>query len=168
MKDPYEVLKELNIPFEKYNHPAVFTCEEAERITAHVPGTPAKNLFLESGKSGKCYLVTLTYDKRANLRHLTGFLGEKKIRFGSPEKLFATLGVVPGSVSPLGLINDALREVIFILDSDFLKVERINFHPNINTASLVVAVPDFLRLIRGLGYDPVFYDAPIEEVPKME
>ena len=168
MKDPYEVLKELNIPFEKYDHPAVFTCEEAERLASHVPGTPAKNLFLESGKSGKCYLVTLTYGKRANLRHLSEFLDEKKLHFGSPEKLLATLGLIPGSVSPLGVINDAAHEVAFVLDRGFLGVEQINFHPNVNTASLVVAVPDFLRLMRGLGYEPRLYDTPVEEVQKKE
>lgn len=168
MKDPYKVLEELNIPFEKFEHPAVFTCEEAERMAGHVPGMPAKNLFLESEKSGKFYLVTLTYDKRANLRHISGFLNEKKIHFGSPEKLGALLGVSPGSVSPLGVINDVAHEITFVLDRDFLKVGRINFHPNINTASLCVAVPDFLRLMRELGYEPLLYEAPIEEIPKKE
>ena len=168
MKDPYEVLREFNIPFEKYEHPAVFTCEEAERMAGHVPGMPAKNLFLESEKSGKCYLVTLTYNKRANLRHLREFLNEKKIHFGSPEKLLATLGVSPGSVSPLGMINETEQEVTFVLDRDFLNEEKINFHPNANTASLVTTVPDFLRLMRELGHEPIFYDAPVEEVPKME
>jgi len=119
MKDPYEVLQELNIPFEKYEHPAVFTCEEAEQMAGHVPGMPAKNLFLESGKIGKCYLVTLMYDKRANLRHLSEFLNEKKLHFGSPEKLLSVLGVTPGSVSPLGVINDTMREATFVLDRLF-------------------------------------------------
>jgi Ala-tRNA(Pro) deacylase len=167
MRDPYEVLKEFNIPFVKYEHPAVFTCEEAEQMAGHVPGIPAKNLFLESGKSGKCYLVTLTYDKRANLRHLSEFLNEKKVHFGSPEKLFSTLGVAPGSVSPLGVINDAAHEVTFVLDRDFLAVPKINFHPNINTASLVAEMPDFLRLMQALGYEPLLYDAAVEEVSKM-
>jgi Ala-tRNA(Pro) deacylase len=168
MKDPYEVLKEFNIPFKKYEHPAVFTCEEAERMAKFVPGVPAKNLFLESGKSGKYYLVTLTHDKRANLRHLSGFLNEKKMHFGSPEKLLAILGITPGSVSPLGVINDEEHQVTFVLDRDFLDIERINFHPNTNTASLVAMVPDFLRLMRGLGYEPLLYSVPIEEISKKE
>ena len=83
-------------------------------------------------------------------------------------KLGALLGVSPGSVSPLGVINDVAHEITFVLDRDFLKVGRINFHPNINTASLCVAVPDFLRLMRELGYEPLLYEAPIEEIPKKE
>lgn len=164
MRDPYKVLAELNIPFEKYDHPAVFTVDEAERMAGHVPGAAAKNLFLESEKTGKFYLVTLTYKKRANLRHLRAFLGEKKLQFGSPEKLQATLGVTPGAVSPLGVINDAEHKITFVLDRDFLSVPQINFHPNVNTASLVVAMPDFLRLMSELGYEPLLYDAPAGEV----
>ena len=137
-------------------------------MAGFVPGTPAKNLFLESEKSGKCYLVTLIYGKRANLRHLREFLGEKKIHFGSPEKLLSVFGVSPGSVSPLGVVNDTAHEVTFVLDKDFLGLEQINFHPNANTASLVVAMPDFLRLMRGLGYEPLIYDAPVEEVQEKE
>ena len=166
MKDPYKVLAELDIQFKKYDHPAVFTVDEAEQMAGHVPGAPAKNLFFESEKSGKFYLVTLTYRKRANLRHLSAFLNEKKLHFGSPEKLQAILGVTPGAVSPLGVVNDVEHKVTFVLDCDFLAVPQINFHPNVNTASLVVAMPDFLRLMRELGYEPLLYDALVEEVAK--
>lgn len=163
MADPYSVLAEHGIPYEKYEHPAVFTCEEAEEKAGHVPGTPAKNLFLESGKTGFFYLVTLTYEKRANLKHLSEFLNEKKLHFGSPEKLLAVLGLSSGSVSPLGLINDSQKLVTFVLDKDFLTKDLINIHPNQNTASLAIKVPDFLRLMREIGYDPKVYDAPVEE-----
>ena len=175
--DPYQILSEHNIPYVKYEHPAVFTCEEAEEKASHVPGAHAKNLFLESdpprlgeagktglpaGKAGRFYLVTLTYGKRANLKHLADFLGEKKLHFGSPEKLMAHLGVTAGSVSPLGLINDTAHAVTYILDQDFLKSEDINMHPNDNTASLVIPVPDFLRLLSELGYSPKMYEAGSE------
>ena len=166
MKDPYKVLAELNIPFEKYDHPAVFTVEEAEKMAGHVPGAAAKNLFLESDKNGKFYLVTLMYKKRANLRHLNNFLNEKRLHFASPEKLFATLGVTPGAVSPMGVINDAEHKVTFVLDRDFLDEQQINFHPNVNTSSLAVAVPDFLRLMKALGYEPLLYATPVEEPAK--
>lgn len=189
--DPYQILSDHNIPFVRVDHPAVFTCEEAEEKASHVPGTPAKNLFLESGKSGKLYLVSLTYEKRANLKHLSEFLDEKKLHFGSPEKLMEHLGVTPGAVSPLGLINDSEHAVTFVLDRDFLEKEKIhpvrnpqvtpespgesedttqtsqqrnisngiNVHPNDNTASLVFAVPDFLRLMTELGYSPKLYQS---------
>ncbi len=159
MQDPYEVLAAHNIPYTKYDHPAVFTCEEAEEKAGHVPGMPAKNLFLESGKTGKFYLVTLTYAKRANLKHLSEFLGEKKLHFGSPEKLMTRLGLTPGAVSPLGLINDERHAVIYVLDKDFLQEELVNMHPNDNTASLVLTVPDFLRFLDHIGCPPRMYCA---------
>lgn len=69
----------------------------------------------------------------------------------------ACLGLTPGSVSPLGLINDAKHAVTFVLDEDFLKIDQLNVHPNVNTASVVIAVPDFLRLISELGYEVRMY-----------
>ncbi|MBI5221008.1 MAG: prolyl-tRNA synthetase associated domain-containing protein [Candidatus Liptonbacteria bacterium] len=158
-KDPLVILAQFGIPYERYDHPAVFTCEEAEEKASFVPGVPAKNLFLESGKSGKIYLVTLTYNKRANLKHLSEFLGEKKLHFGSAEKLLAVLGVTPGAVSPLGLVNDEQHAVTYVLDRDFLQEELINMHPNDNTASLVLAVPDFLRFLDHIGCSPHMYRA---------
>jgi Ala-tRNA(Pro) deacylase len=163
MTDPYKVLADHHVAFGKFEHPAVFTVEEAERMAGHVPGAAAKNLFLESEKGGNFYLVTLTYKKRANLRHLNNFLNEKKLHFASPEKLLAMLGVTPGAVSPLGVINDAGHKVTFVLDRDFLNEKQINFHPNVNTASLVVAMPEFLRLMQSLGYEPLLYATPVEE-----
>ena len=72
MKDPYKVLEELNIPFEKFEHPAVFTCEEAERMAGHCARVCRQKIsFSNPRKSGKFYLVTLTYDKRANLHHFS-------------------------------------------------------------------------------------------------
>ena len=149
----FEVLKKLNIPYEAYEHPAVFTVAEANLIAGIVPGKQAKNLFLTNEKGIHHFLVTLTHDKRADLNKLAAMLGEKRLRFASPERLRKYLDLTPGSVSPLSLINDTEKSVRFVIDADLLAEEKIYVHPNINTATLGMTITDFKKFLATTGHD---------------
>ena len=153
MKDIYQILNNYNIKYQKYDHLAVFTIAEADLISKDIPGRQCKNLFLTNNKGTKHYLITIDQDKKVDLKLLAELLQEKSLRFGSPERLYKYLKLTPGSVSPLGLINDENKEVVFLLDEDLLKEEKINLHPNINTATLGIDTKDFKRLIKELGYE---------------
>ena len=74
-------------------------------------------------------------------------VGDDRLSFGSPERLMAELGLTPGSVSPFGLINDADGSVRVLIDQDLKKADRLIFHPNINTASVVVSWADLERFL---------------------
>jgi len=87
MADIYETLKNLSITYDIYNHPAVFTVEEADLVCTAIPGKQAKNLFLTNEKGTRHFLVTIAHDKRADLQKLALALGEKRLRFASPERL---------------------------------------------------------------------------------
>ena len=152
MLNVYEVLKNHSIVFEKYEHPAVFTTAEADILCKQIPGKQCKNLFLTNDKGTKHFLVTIAHDKRADLKQLGELLGQKGLRFASAERLQKYLGLTPGSVSPLGLINDTSHDVEFLIDSELLEQERIYCHPNINTATLGIKVEDFSRLLQSLAY----------------
>jgi Ala-tRNA(Pro) deacylase len=150
MADPQEVyraLDALGIPFEKYEHPPVFTGEAAAEHWARIPGTQVKNLFLRNKKGDRQYLVILEIAKQADLRHLVKVIGDDRFSFGSPERLMATLGVAPGSVSPFGLLHEGSKDVRVIVDQDLRGVARLIFHPNLNTLSLTIAVADFERFL---------------------
>jgi Ala-tRNA(Pro) deacylase len=151
MKDIYIVLEELNIPYERYDHPAVFTVAEAEKA-ANVPGKQCKNLFLTNDKGTKHFLATIPHDKRIDLKALGVLIGQKGLRFASPERLMKYLSLMPGSVSPLGLVNDANHDVEFLLDREQEQEEKIYIHPNINTTTLGIKMEDFKRLLNGLGH----------------
>jgi len=155
--DVYEFLKKHNIAYEKYGHPAVFTAEEAKTLAAHVPGQQTKNLFLCDDKKRRFYLVTIMDEKRADLKHLREFLGEKSLRFAPPDKLLEYLGLTPGSVSILGLINDANHLVSFAIDEDLLKLDKIYVHPNINTATLAIDIEDFKKILSLTGHELKIY-----------
>ena len=146
-----ERLDALNIRYELYEHPPVFTAEEAATHWKEIPGTAVKNLFLRNKKGDRHYLIILGIEKQADLRHLVTIVGDDRLSFGSPERLMKYLGVTPGSVSPLGLIHDSGRAVRVVVDSDLRAAERLIFHPNDNTASLTVSGADFARFLEQQG-----------------
>lgn len=147
----YAVLDEMGIAYGKYEHPAVFTAEEAAVHWAGIPGTPVKNLFLRNKKGDRHYLVILGIDKEADLRELVKVIGDDRLSFASSDRLMARMGLTPGSVSPFGLINDQTQIVRVIVDQDLKQSERLIFHPNINTASVSIAFEDFARFLAVRG-----------------
>ena len=144
-------LLSLGIPYERYEHPPVPTVEEAAQHWAGIDAAHCKNLFLRNQKGNRHYLVIIMHTKRADLRAVANQIGDGKLSFASPERLKTYLGVTPGAVSPAGLINDREHHVRVFLDRDLKNVSRISFHPNVNTATVTVAVADFQRLLADCG-----------------
>jgi Ala-tRNA(Pro) deacylase len=147
----FDKLNALDIQYDLYEHPPVFTAEEAATYWKDVPGAPVKNLFLRNKKGDRHYLVILGIEKHADLRHLVHVIGDDRLSFGSPERLLKYLGVTPGSVSPFGLIHDSAHAVRVIVDSDLRTAERLIFHPNDNTASLTIRGADFVKFLEQQG-----------------
>ena len=145
-------LGDLGIAFERYEHPPVATAEEAAQHWGGIDAAHCKNLFLRNQKGTRYYLVIIDHTKRADLRAVAAQIGDGKLSFASPERLMMHLGVTPGSVSPFGLTHDRDRHVRVFIDRDLKSVPRISFHPNINTATLVVSFADFLRFIDASGH----------------
>ena len=151
-----EHLSALGIACERYEHPPVATVEDAHIYWAGIDATHCKNLFLRNQKGTRHYLVIVTHTKRADLRAIANQIGDGKLSFASPDRLMKYLGVVPGSVSPFGLINDQEHHVRVYLDRALKTAPRISFHPNINTVTLVVSLLDFERFLAVAG-NPVRY-----------
>jgi Ala-tRNA(Pro) deacylase len=149
-------LGELGIAYTRHEHPPVATVEEAEQHWAGIDATHCKNLFLRNQKGVRHYLVILVHSKKADLRRIADQIGDGKLSFGSPERLSRYLGLTPGSVSPFGLINDRERAVRVVLDRDLQSVDRLSFHPNINTVTFTIAAADFRRFLEVCG-NPVQY-----------
>jgi Ala-tRNA(Pro) deacylase len=143
----YAMLDALGIRYERHEHPAVFNAEDASRHWVPIGGTQCKNLFLRNKKGDRHYLVVLEISKRADLKDLVKLVGDDRLSFGSPERLMAELGLTPGSVSPFGLINDADGSVRVLVDADLKGAGRLIFHPNINTASVVVSWQDLEKFL---------------------
>jgi Ala-tRNA(Pro) deacylase len=151
MKNIYEILTSLGIVYKKYQHTAVFTVAEAEKVDAEIEGGKTKNLLLRNGNKQKYYLVIVEASRRVDMKMLSAKLGEKRLSFASPDELFAKLGLTPGSVSPFGLLNNDDNDVIVIVDKDLLEYEQLGFHPNKNTESLVISIESFQKFLVWTG-----------------
>ena len=151
-----ERLRDLGIAFERHEHPPVATVEQAAEHWAGIDAAHCKNLFLRNQKGDRHYLIILEHSKKADLRAVANQIGDGKLSFGSPERLLKHLGLTPGSVSPFGLIHDSTHSVHVVVDRDLQAAARLSFHPNINTATLVVSKDDFARFLAACG-NPVQY-----------
>lgn len=151
MLDIYKVLGDLGIQFEKHEHPPVFTVEEAAKYDRGIDGGKSKNLFLRNAKGDKHYLVIMQADKRLDLQWLATFLNENKLSFASEERLEKYLGLKPGSVGPFGLINNADKSVHVVVDTDLMKFQKLGYHPNTNTATLVITAEDLKKFLEWTG-----------------
>ena len=151
-----ERLRDLGIAFERHEHPPVATVEQAAEHWAGIEAAHCKNLFLRNQKGDRHYLLILEHSKKADLRAVANQIGDGKLSFGSPERLLKHLGLTPGSVSPFGLIHDSAHSVRVVVDRDLQNAARLSFHPNINTATLVVSKDDFARFLAACG-NPVQY-----------
>lgn len=147
----YQILKELEIPFDYYEHPAAPTIEEALKNWKHIDSTHCKNIFFRNHKGNRHYLVIMEYSRPLAIHDLEKRLKQGKLTFASPERMMKYLGVTPGSVSIFGLINDETHHVYVFLDEVLKTAERMSFHPNDNTASLVIPREGFEKFLAWSG-----------------
>ena len=153
----FALLDRLGVAHSTLEHPAVFHVGEGDEIKAALPGGHSKNLFLKDAK-GRLWLVSARQDTRVDLKRLPAVTGSAKLSFGSPELMWETLGVTPGSVTAFALMNDLEHRVTFVLDKALLETEPLNFHPLINTATTAVSAAGFLAFLRALGREPIVVD----------
>ena len=148
----YTLLDKRNIWHEVTEHKAVFNMAEVAEIALPYPEADAKNLFIRDDKKRNYYLITVKGDKRADLKAFRRQNNTRPLTFASDQEMMDILGLIPGAVTPLGLLNDQEHKVTFWLDQSFLEGEgRIGVHPNDNTATVWLKTEDLLRLLRENG-----------------
>jgi Ala-tRNA(Pro) deacylase len=131
-------LQSIGIPVKTHDHAPVFTVEEAKQVHDNIAGGHCKNLFCKDEK-GALWLIVALEDSVINLKAAPGRIGSKRLTFGKPDLLMEILGVVPGSVTPFGLINDTACRTNVILDETMMQHEVLNFHPLENSATTSIA-----------------------------
>ena len=146
----YPFLGEQKIPYEKIEHPAVFNMEQLASIHLPHPEWDAKNLFVRDDKKRNYYLITVKGDKRVDLKEFRRQHALRALSFASAEDLLAVLGLIPGAVSPLGILNDIERRVHVYLDREFAG-SKIGVHPNDNTATVWMTFAEIRRVVEANG-----------------
>ena len=163
MLDPQQLfarLDQLGIAHRTVEHPPVFTVEEAKALRGNLPGHHIKNLFLRNKKE-EMWLVVALEDRANDQNRLGDVLGAGRLSFGSADRLKRTLGVEPGSVTPLSLVNDEARAVQLVLDRGVADGGPVNAHPLVNTMTTALAPADLLRFFAATGHTPRWLDFPL-------
>lgn len=158
----FEKLKKLNIGYEVYEHPPLKTIEIALKYWKDIDALHCKNLFFRNHKGNRHYLVIVKDTTPFSIHSLEKKLKQGKLSFGSEKRLMKYLGVSPGSVSPFGLINDKDHHVFLFIDKQLQQADRVSFHPNDNTASVVIKYTDLIRFLQSLGNGYEFFDTSQE------
>jgi len=137
-----EYLENNSIEYELINHKPLFTCDQAKEL--NLPGILNKTLLVKD-KKNKFHLIILPDYKKLNSNNFAKKIQGKKIRFATSDELEKLLKLKPGSVSPLGLINN--QNIPIYIDKEIWESEIISFHPNDNTMSLIFTKENFHKLI---------------------
>lgn len=155
-------LAALAIPFTEQEHEAVFTVEESRAVDADIPGAHTKNLFLKDA-GGTFWLVTVPAEARVDLKSLPGAIGCKRVSFGKAEDMERLIGITPGSVTPLAMINAEPDSVAVVIDEGLANSQLVNVHPLRNTATMGLSGADILRLLVHWGHRPRVAPIPVQE-----
>ena len=144
----YEFLKKEGVWYEIDEHEAVYNMSELSEVRLSYPEYDAKNLFVRDDKRRSYYLITVKGDKRVDLKEFRRSQGTKPLTFANADDLMSILGLIPGAVTPLGLLNDTEHRVKFFLDREFLDGQAIiGVHPNDNTATVWLKTADLLTIL---------------------
>lgn len=153
-----KTLRQLDIPYEIYEHPPLDTIEIALPYWEKIDAMHFKNLFFRNHKGNKHFLVIVRDTSPFDIHSLEKKLKQGKLSFGSEKRLMKYLGVKSGSVSPFGLLNDETHHVHLFLDREMKEAEKVSFHPNDNTASVVIAYTDLLKFLKHIGNSFEFFN----------
>ena len=154
----YDVLSALNIPFERIDHEAAMTMEDCQCVEDALGVQACKNLFLRNTQKTRFYLLLLPGDKKFRTKDLSKQLGIARLSFAE-EEFMKYLGIRPGSVTVMGLMNDNEKQVTLLVDRDVYAQEYMGCHPCANTSSIKVKTQDiFEKFLPFTGHIPVLVD----------
>ena len=163
----FAALDQLQVKHSTITHKPMRTVEDSISLREGVPGGYSKNLFLRN-KKGRMVLVTLLEDRMVNLKAFGNQLELGKPSFASPQRLMHYLGVIPGAVTPLAVINDKTRAVTVVLDKALMKQNPLHFHPCNNTMTTTIDAQDLIKYIEALHNPPLIMDFEKADFEKIE
>ena len=159
-------LAQHGIDAERHEHPPVMTVEESERWVPVLPGAKTKNLFLRNKKGDRHLLVSVPHDVAVDLAALGEAIGAGRLGFASADRLMKYLGITPGSVSLLALVNDASHAVEFVIDRRLWDAAAVHAHPLVNDATMVLPHRALEQFLAATGHAARIIDVPNAAPPQ--
>lgn len=147
-----DYLSKKDIWHEVTEHKAVYNMAELSEVALPYPEADAKNLFVRDDKKRNFYLITIKGDKRMNLKEFRKKNNTRPLSFSSEDDLMNVMGLIPGAVSPFGILNDSDHKVHFFIDAAFLEEPGlVGIHPNDNTATVWLKAEDLVSIVKEQG-----------------
>jgi len=160
----YDLLDSLGIVYGRVDHSHADTIEACHEVEKVLGWPVCKNLFLCNRQKTQFYLLMLEGDKVFKTKDLSKQLGVSRLSFATAEDMVQMLGVHPGSVTVLGLMNDPENKVQLVMDKPVYEAENVSCHPCISTSTLVMSRGDLLeKLLPAVHHDPIVVDLPLPE-----
>ena len=147
-------LNELGIPFQIVEHEPVLTTEQADRFIEGIEGVRTKTMFLTNKKKRNFYLVIIDDAKRLDMDVFKEIVEENRIKMASAETLNDKMMLLPGTVSPFGLLNNRDKDIQVYFDQEIVSEERMCFHPNTNEKTIFIKTEDLISFLKAIGYEP--------------
>ena len=147
-------LDELGIPFQIVEHEPVLTTEQADRFIEGIEGVRTKTMFLTNKKKRNFYLVIIDDAKRLDMDVFKEIVEENRIKMASAETLNDKMMLLPGTVSPFGLLNNRDKDIQVYFDQEIVSEERMCFHPNTNEKTIFINTKDLFTFLKAIGYEP--------------
>ena len=152
----YDFLDRLGVEYDRVDHEPLMTMEACQEADQTLDAAICKNLFLCTANKKKFYLVMLQGEKRFVTKDVSKKIGTSRLSFASETYMEELLGLTPGSVTVLGLMNDHDKQVQLVIDEDILKEEYVGCHPCINTSSIRFTTEDLMeKILPAMGHEPL-------------
>ena len=149
-----DTLNELGITFHIVEHEPALTTEQADRFIEGIEGVRTKTMFLTNKKKRNFYLVIMDDAKRLDMDVFKDIVEEKQIKMASAETLNDKMMLLPGTVSPFGLLNNRDKDIQVYFDQEIVSEERMSFHPNTNEKTIFIKTEDLFSFLKAIGYEP--------------
>ena len=156
-------LDALRLPYELMHHVPLRTVADSKQVrddmlTAQDGGGHIKNLYLRDKKKQN-FLAVFQEDKEVDLKSLGALLGSPRLSFGSADRLIDNLGVRPGAVTPLSMINGVSKNVVLAIDESLMDCKILYMHPLVNDQTVGMAPSDLMIFLADLNVEPLILPA---------
>ena len=150
-----ETLKRWSISYNLFEHVPLRTVEDSKKlegifISTQNGGGNVKNLYLRDKKK-KNILLVAEQDQAIDLKRLSKNLNFSNLSFGSPERLMQNLGVRPGAVTPLSMINGVNNNVSLFMDKALRTKTVIYIHPLVNDRTIEMTIENLEKFFSKVG-----------------
>ena len=156
------MLENWGIDYTRADHVPLRTVEDSNKVQdqflpSEQGGGHIKNLYLRDNKK-RNILVVAEQDRSIDLKTLHQTLGTGRLSFGSADRLMENLGVRPGAVTPLSMINGVKSGVQIYIDKALQGCKQIYVHPLVNDRTLGLTPEGLNAFFAKIDVVPIWID----------